>query len=332
LYDDDYASVLQSQLELTVLFGNIHDLLYASKPQSVALMLRGDYTKYLDDSMQGLAAWKQAWSNLDTAPHLRLILDLKYEYLRLYVHGFAFQAAISRSPVTPPSHAGERSMSRFPHGLLATPDGRHIHLAINAAKSVLDMLGHRINPTRYLRYLGPRYYLYAIHCAVFLFKAASYGAIGAEERGDCVKTIEKYIENLNTAAPCEQHIAYRHSALLTSLWLRKERHAVAEDAVSGMSTNIIGHTKADIASSAHVASSAKVFADFDFGNHTDYGLDATGTNLFQGLRESRPTTTAPDSLVNGLYSADQRCNDFDMLNFLDFGAYSEMDLRKLISI
>ncbi|KAK7187192.1 hypothetical protein PSPO01_06890 [Paraphaeosphaeria sporulosa] len=29
-YGHDYASVLQSQLELTILFGNIHDLLYAN--------------------------------------------------------------------------------------------------------------------------------------------------------------------------------------------------------------------------------------------------------------------------------------------------------------
>lgn len=35
-YENDYASVLQSQLELTVLFGNIHDLLYASNLNQLA--------------------------------------------------------------------------------------------------------------------------------------------------------------------------------------------------------------------------------------------------------------------------------------------------------
>ncbi|KAH7125555.1 hypothetical protein B0J11DRAFT_411247, partial [Dendryphion nanum] len=219
-YEDDYASVLQAQLELTVLFGNIHDLLYASKARSISLMLMGDYTKYLDDSMQGLAALKQAWGNINVGQHLKLVLDIQHEYIRLYIHGFAFQAAISRAPGTPPNSAQERPASRFPHGVLATPDGRHIHLAISAAKTVLSMLGNRINPTKHLRFLGPRYYLYAIHCAVFLFKASSHGALSTDEHKECIGIIQSYIESLDTAASSDQHIAARHSALLASLWLK----------------------------------------------------------------------------------------------------------------
>lgn len=53
-------------------------------------MLRGGYAKYIDDSMQGLAVWKQSWCNLSVRQHLKLVLELQYEYLILYVHGFAF--------------------------------------------------------------------------------------------------------------------------------------------------------------------------------------------------------------------------------------------------
>lgn len=329
-YDDDYASVLQSQLELTVLFGNIHDLLYASKPRSISLMLAGDYTKYLDDSMQGLSAWKQAWSHLEVAQHLKLVLDLKYEYLRLYVHGFAFQAAISRAPGTPPNHAGERSVSRFPNGVLATPDGRHIHLAIGAAKSVLSMLGDRINPTKHLRFLGPRFYLYAIHCAVFLYKAASYGAIGSEERRECVHIVQHYIENLDAAASCEQHIAARHSALLASLWLdKRSSHATAE-----FSSRAITNEACRVPPQPHYPhdASSTLFLDTSREQSQPCFMDSS-LLMAQYERDSRFSTIAPESFVTGLYGPTQQAGtDLDIFSVMDFGAYGEPDLRNLIAM
>ncbi|KAJ4299372.1 hypothetical protein N0V90_004617 [Kalmusia sp. IMI 367209] len=326
-YEDDYAAVLQSQLELTVLFGNIHDLLYASKQRTISLMLQGDYTKYLDDSMQGLAAWKQNWNNLEVGAHLKLLLELKYEYLRLYVHGFAFQAAMSRSPGTPPNHGGDKTMSRFPHGVLATPDGRHIVLGISAAKSVLTMLGHRISPTRHLRYLGPRFYLYAIHCAVFLFKAASYGAIGMEERKECVKIVKRYINNLDAAASCQQHIASRHSALLGSLWLRKEtRNSVPNGEAGGPS--LVGNDRfVQIPTTPSLPGpSADLLVGLESDNTQNYMTDFTSITP-----PSRCSMMPPDSFVTGLYGTNQQHNDFDIFNFMDLGAYGEPDLRNLIS-
>ncbi|KAJ4349337.1 uncharacterized protein N0V89_007951 [Didymosphaeria variabile] len=326
-YEDDYASVLQSQLELTVLFGNIHDLLYASKPRTISLMLQGDYTKYLDDSVQGLAAWKQNWNQLDVGAHLKLLLELKYEYLRLYVHGFAFQAAMSRTPSTPPNHSGVKLTSRFPHGVLATPDGRHIMLGISAAKSVLTMLGHRISPTRHLRYLGPRFYLYAIHCAVFLYKAASYGAIGTEGRNDCVNIIQRYIDNLGVAASCERHIAARHSALLTSLWIRKEARDPPPngEAVTTTTENTQPFTPdPPMPSMSDQATNSLTTPE---PNNTQSYLPN-----FTGIMAPPPrySIVPPESFVTGLYGTNQQFNEFDIYNFMDLGAYGEPDLRNLI--
>lgn len=329
-YDDDYASVLQSQLELTVLFGNIHDLLYASKPRSISLMVAGDYTKYLDDSMQGLAAWKRSWAQIDVAQHLKLILELKYEYLRLYIHGFAFQAAIFRAPGTPPNHAGERTASGFPYGVLATPDGRHIHLAISAAKAVLLMLGDQINPTRHLRFLGPRFYLYAIHCAVFLFKATSYGAISTEEQKECTEIVRRYIHSLEMAASCEQHIAARHSALLASLWLGKRDTPGIVRSCSDPPLNE-GYEAMQQPPPPMQGTSVLVSVDGPSNlqkTFTDSGLMYSPCES----RESRYASMAPQSFVTGLYSMDQQMEDLDVLSMMDFGTYGEPDLRDLIAM
>lgn len=154
----DYASFVQAQVELTTIFGNIHDILYASKTRTVQLILMGDYTKYLDDSSKALAMWKAAWANVDLPFHLSGLLCLQFEYLRLYINAFAFQAVLYRTPKSPVGSDNGKT-SYFPYSVMASADGRHIYIAIDAAKSVLKYLMERLNPTKHLRYIPVWFYL-----------------------------------------------------------------------------------------------------------------------------------------------------------------------------
>ena len=47
--NDDYAAIFQANLELTQLFSNAHDVLYATKSRSSQLNFGGEYVKYIDD-------------------------------------------------------------------------------------------------------------------------------------------------------------------------------------------------------------------------------------------------------------------------------------------
>jgi hypothetical protein len=57
--DDDYATILQANLELTQIFSNAHDILYSRKGRGWKLMLEGDYVKYIarNSSVLGLASF-----------------------------------------------------------------------------------------------------------------------------------------------------------------------------------------------------------------------------------------------------------------------------------
>ena len=161
-YEDDFASVLQAQVEITSLFGQVHDILYSSKERTVNLMLKGDYTKYLDDHARALAAWKDSWKNLRVSQYLKAILDLHYEYLRLYVTAFAFQAVVCRAmQEMPPNHSGRSTKSRsyFPHGIMACPDSQSIFDAIDAATGLLKILTETMDPVNHIRYLPVRFLL-----------------------------------------------------------------------------------------------------------------------------------------------------------------------------
>lgn len=141
------------------MFGNAHDILYASKSRTASLMIKGDYTKYLDDTLKALSAWKESWDSLEVSAHLRCCLDLMFEYLRLYVSAFAFQAVLSRTNRPCSSRESSVVPKPFAHSIMASPDARHIYEAVEAATALLTIVATRIDPMRYLRYMPVRYYL-----------------------------------------------------------------------------------------------------------------------------------------------------------------------------
>ncbi|PYH94851.1 hypothetical protein BO71DRAFT_449818 [Aspergillus ellipticus CBS 707.79] len=213
----DYASFIQAQVELTTLFGNAHDILFASKSRTVQLMKMGDYTKYLDDSPKALDMWTNAWGNVHLPPHLNGLLTMQYEYLCLYINEFAFQAVLYRSSR---ESSPTQQDNYFPYSVMASPDGRHIYIAINAAKNVIKALMERLNPVKHLRFLPVRYDLYEIHASVSLFKAYSVGALTADESQSCLKLARQFISMLEIASTGPKHIAHRYGKLLAGLWFQ----------------------------------------------------------------------------------------------------------------
>lgn len=62
--DEDYAKVFQATLDLTQLYGNVHDVLYSGMRTSNQMMLMGDYVKYVDDFRLAILRWKSIWGSL----------------------------------------------------------------------------------------------------------------------------------------------------------------------------------------------------------------------------------------------------------------------------
>lgn len=75
--DDDHASIIQASLDLTQLFSNVHDVLYAGMGSSMKAMLAGNYVKYVDDFRTAIVGWKSVWGTLtcksDLLPEVRVL-------------------------------------------------------------------------------------------------------------------------------------------------------------------------------------------------------------------------------------------------------------------
>lgn len=154
---------------------------------------------------------------------IKAALIISFEYLRLYVNAFAYQATLTRMAQDfsdqPSSRGPQRSKGRvaFTDYIAATPDARFIYDSIDSAKKLLTISNTLLDPTTEFRYMPLRYYLYVIYSAVFLYKARSTGVLGADG-GDVKRTVGEAVERLQKASSCQNDVGDRYSRMLRLLW------------------------------------------------------------------------------------------------------------------
>jgi hypothetical protein len=154
---------------------------------------------------------------------IKAALIISFEYLRLYVNAFAYQATLTRMAQDFSDQQSSRGPQRangrmaFTDYIAATPDARFIYDSIDSAKKLLTISNTLLDPTTEFRYMPLRYYLYVIYSAVFLYKARSTGVLGADG-GDVKRTVGEAVERLQKASSCQNDVGDRYSRMLRLLW------------------------------------------------------------------------------------------------------------------
>ncbi|KAB8237269.1 uncharacterized protein BDW43DRAFT_297640 [Aspergillus alliaceus] len=237
--DEDYAKIFQATLDLTQLYGNVHDLLYSGMRTSNQMMLMGDYVKYVDDFRLAILRWKSLWGSLSCSTPMQATLQLSYEYLRLYTNAFAFQAAISQSMVSKVKNDDqsqrEHLRSTFEE-VASMQDARFIYESVDAAKAYLTILVDLVHPEKHLHFMPLRFYLYGIYAAVFLYKARSFGVMTNGEEVKARDLVTRTTDVLKRASAGPDDIGSRYSRLLELLW-RPKAAAIASPAGTHQSTD-----------------------------------------------------------------------------------------------
>ncbi|KAK2762179.1 hypothetical protein FQN54_001188 [Arachnomyces sp. PD_36] len=222
--DEDYAKVFQATLDLTQLYGNVHDVLYSGMRTSSQMMLMGDYVKYADDFRVAISRWNRVWGTLTCSTPIKVTLQMSYEYLRLYTNAFAFQAAISQAlsskPKSDPHSQREHLRAAFSN-VASMQDARFIYESVDAAKSYLTILNNFVDPEKHLHYMPLRFYLYSIYAAVFLYKARSFGVMNPQEETGVRQMISQTVDRLRRASAGPDDIGCRYARLLELLWKPK---------------------------------------------------------------------------------------------------------------
>ncbi|KAJ5051420.1 uncharacterized protein L3040_001199 [Drepanopeziza brunnea f. sp. 'multigermtubi'] len=219
----DYGSLFQANLELTQIFSNVHDILYSSKGHAWKEMLEGRYAKYLDDFRFSIRKWDDTWGNIHCPVYIKASLQLNFDYLRLYVNAFAYQATISRALTD------QRDSQHNPHRAVplidaTAPDARFIYEAIDAATSLLSRFNNDVDPQT-LRHMPSSYYLFIIYSAVFLYKARSTTSMKEDEREAVRMTIKATITRLQASSVGANQMGTRYARLLELLWRKSPKRS-----------------------------------------------------------------------------------------------------------
>ena len=225
--DEDFASIFQATLELTLLFSNVHDVLYSNPGNSMRSHLSGGYIKYIDDFRSAIYGWKSVWGSLTCSPNLKATLLMSYDYLRLYTNAFAFHATVKRALPQIQGQANRHSNPApgrvFYNNVGAVGDARFIYEGLDAAKSLLSMVNTFVDPEKSLRFMPLRFYLYSIYSGVFLYRARCVGVLAADEEQSVRIMVQETINRLERSSIGSQHPGSRYSQLLKLLWDKVER-------------------------------------------------------------------------------------------------------------
>ncbi len=224
--DEDYAKIIQATLDLTQLYSNVHDVLYSGMRTSGQMMLMGDYVKYVDEFRMALARWNRTWGNLVCSSHIKVTLQMSYEYLCLYTNAFVFQAAISQAISNRPKgdvHSLREHLRNAFSNVAAMPDARFIWASVLSAKTFLTLLNTEVDPVKHFRYYPLRFYMYTIYSAVFLYKARSYGVMDQQEEASIRQIIFRTIEVLKRASMSPEDPGSRYAGLLELLWMKQPK-------------------------------------------------------------------------------------------------------------
>lgn len=105
-------------------------------------------------------------------PPVKASLVLSFEFLRLYINAFAFQANLNRAAARNAQVGPGKASGPLFSNIAGKPDARFIYESIDAANSLLSILNSFIDPVAGLKCMPLKYCLYVIYAAVFLFKAS----------------------------------------------------------------------------------------------------------------------------------------------------------------
>ena len=133
-----------------------------SLDRTMAMVLEGNYARYLDDFRTSATTWHSAWNSIAVSTKTKTTLMIMYEYICLYTNAFSFQAVLTRNSMphgTSKEQFNKRlSTNIFSQGIMLSPDGRYIFDAIGAAMNLLGLM-NSLDPCQVIRYLPSRYYL-----------------------------------------------------------------------------------------------------------------------------------------------------------------------------
>lgn len=314
LYNRDFGqhesvreTVLHFWLRMASIMREGNQKIFANKAFTRDLIKNGDYRGALDQLQIPLQQWRRDFDKCHAIPkHMRHILEIEYEYCRVYINALALQAVAERcanslQAVDPPAELARSAVTTngvrtditiSPQTLAKALGGdRHYLQEVgNAARNLLKVVVDGLYPGEYLKHAPVRTYFRIISVAIMLLKSFSLGA-SESDVADSLTLMDGTVEALRGCIVDDVHVASRFADLLDTLTqnLKPRLVRIAADGRNGRSRRV-----------SHAGSPEPVLAPIGASNRPfQQHQQAPSNRAFQNQQQWQFNTSMAPSAMNG---------------------------------
>lgn len=248
-------TILHFWLRMAAIMREGNTKIYTNKTFTRDLIRNGNYIGALKKLAEPLKEWRKDFDRTASIPkYMRAILEIEYEYCRVYINALSLQAVAERCandqplPLNDPplelarsaiTTNGVRSDVTISPPTLAKwlgGDREYLSIVGEAARNLLKVVVNDLFPGEYLKHAPVRTYFRIVSVAIMLLKSFSLGA-SEKDVQDSLILMDKTVEALKSCIVDDVHVASRFADLLHSLThnLKPRLVRIAGDGRSGRS-------------------------------------------------------------------------------------------------
>nr|POF13963.1 putative transferase caf17, mitochondrial [Quercus suber] len=225
-------TILHFWLRMAAIMREGNQRVFANKEFTRDLIRNGDYKAALEQLQRPVDEWRRDFDRCAAIPkHMRYILEIEYEYCRVYLNALPLQAVAERC-------ASEQASTLLDHPLESTArnglkpdpaaiapetlakqfggDRKYMVLVGDSARNLLKIVVDGLAAVDYLKHAPVRTYFRIISVAIMLLKSFSLGA-SENDVADSLTLLDRTVEALRTSVVDDVHVASRFADLLDTL-------------------------------------------------------------------------------------------------------------------
>ncbi|KAI9894371.1 MAG: hypothetical protein M1814_003127 [Vezdaea aestivalis] len=230
-------NVLHCWLGIANLMKRGNELMFRNKQHTRDIIRSGRYVELLNYFQPMLREWRENFKSLEIPTHLRHIISIEGEYVRMYINSLALQAVVERltnnannenlnsniSGSTGSASPNARSVpgSMNASALMSLYGGDHefVKEVIEASRNLLSIVVEGLLPQDYLKHCPIRTYFRIISGAMFLLKTFALGAT-EDEVAISLGLMDSTVHALRSCVVDDVHMGTRFADLLATLTSR----------------------------------------------------------------------------------------------------------------
>ncbi|KAI0123902.1 hypothetical protein BJ170DRAFT_101575 [Xylariales sp. AK1849] len=214
-----------------------NERLFRSHKHTTHIIQSGKYTTALKEFQPILGSWRKAFEAVQMPNFIRHILNIEYEYVRIYINSLALQAVVERCTNNAgggsnvmqggilggvQSHLSPQTqnyLGALPLGHLGgfgVEDQEFVKEVVDGSRNLLRTVVDGLLPGGYLKHAPVRTYFRIISGAMFLLKTFALGAPKSDVELS-ISLMDRTVEALRTCVVDDVHLGTRFGDLLESL-------------------------------------------------------------------------------------------------------------------